>query len=147
MNRQELIQKVEFLVGEGHKELHLYGFTKSEDNIYKFINTLDSLTEHMDDKNLLPSSKKTIIDGFRFVNTFLLQTALKKKITDNNQSNFLTRDLLEDLVPLLTLIPMDITSKGRSFHICDENLITDILTTTFLEYKLRLSNDGEIVTK
>ena len=35
MNRQELIQKVEFLVGEGHKELHLYGFTKSEDNIYK----------------------------------------------------------------------------------------------------------------
>lgn len=35
MNRQELIQKVEFLVGEGHKELHLYGFTKEEDNIYK----------------------------------------------------------------------------------------------------------------
>ena len=35
MNRLELIQKVEFLVGDGHKELHLYGFTKAEDKIYK----------------------------------------------------------------------------------------------------------------
>ncbi|MBR5369864.1 MAG: hypothetical protein IK137_01010 [Bacilli bacterium] len=117
----------------------------SEESIHKFINTLDFLNEHMGDKFLLPSSKKLINESCKSVNVFLLQTALRKKIIDSNDSTISTKDLLDELIPIMTLIPAHVKNKEKSSDIFDEELILDALSDVINEYDL--SDDNTKITK
>ena len=116
-----------------------------EEEIYKFINTLDFLNEHMDDKYLIPSSKEIIKNGFEFINSFLLKTALRKNIIDNTAAQLLTEDVLKSLIPILTLIPEIVKSKNNSFQISDDKQIKDAFTSVMSEYEL--SDDKKTISK
>ena len=116
-----------------------------EEEIYKFINTLDFLNEHMDDKYLIPSSKEIIKNGFEFINSFLLKTALRKNIIDNTAAQLSTEDVLKRLIPILTLIPETVKSKNNSFQISDDKQIKDAFTSVMSEYEL--SDDRKTISK
>ena len=91
---KRIAETLEIIVGKEQMQLFYFNANLSglveylkkyapEDEIYKFINTLDFLHEHMGDKYLIPSSKEIIKNGFEFINSFLLKTALRKNIIDN----------------------------------------------------------------
>ena len=83
----------------------------SEEEIYKFISTLDFLNKHMDDKYLIQSSKEMIKNGFEFINSFLIKTALRKNIIENFASELSTEEVLKSLIPILTSIPNSVKLK------------------------------------
>lgn len=116
-----------------------------EDDIYKFISTLDFLNEHMGDKYLIPSSKKMIKSGYKFINSFLIKTALRKNIIDNPASQLSTEEVFKCLIPILTLIPNSVKSKNDSFQISDDNLIHDAFTSVLSEYEM--SDDRRTISK
>ena len=116
-----------------------------EDEIYKFINTLDFLHEHMGDKYLIPSSKEIIKNGFEFINSFLLKTALRKNIIDNTATQLSTEEVLKSLLPILTLIPKTVKSKNNFFQISDDKQIMDVFSSVMSEYEL--SDDRKTISK
>lgn len=116
-----------------------------EEEIYKFINTLDFLNEHMDDKYLIPSSKEIIKNGFEFINLFLLKTALRKNIIDNTATQLSTEEVLKSLIPILTHIPKTVKSKNKFFQISDDKQIKDAFTSVMSEYEL--SDDRKTISK
>ena len=116
-----------------------------EYDIYKFISTLDFLNEHMGDKYLIPSSKEMIKSGYKFINSFLIKTALRKNIIDNHASQLSTEEVFKCLIPILTLIPNSVKSKNDSFQIFDDNLIHDAFTSVLSEYEV--SDDRRTISK
>ena len=99
----------------------------------------------MDDKYLIPSSKEIIKNGFEFINSFLLKTALRKNIIDNTAAQLSTEDVLKRLIPILTLIPETVKSKNNSFQISDDKQIKDAFTSVMSEYEL--SDDRKTISK
>lgn len=99
----------------------------------------------MDDKYLIPSSKEIIKNGFEFINSFLLKTALRKNIIDNTAAQLSTEDVLKSLIPILTLIPETVKSKNNSFQISDDKQIKDAFTSVMSEYEL--SDDRKTISK
>ena len=89
----------------------------------------------MDDKYLIPSSKEIIKNGFEFINSFLLKTALRKNIIDNTAAQLSTEDVLKRLIPILTLIPETDKSKNNFFQISDDKQIKDACTSVMSEYE------------
>ena len=116
-----------------------------EYDIYKFISTLDFLNEHMGDKYLIPSSKEMIKSGYKFINSFLIKTALRKNIIDNPASQLSTEEVFKCLIPILTLIPNSVKSKNDSFQISDDNLIHGAFTSVLSEYEM--SDDRRTISK
>lgn len=153
---KRIAETLEMIVGKEQMQLFYFNANLSglveylkkyapEEEIYKFINTLDFLNEHMDDKYLIPSSKEIIKNGFEFINSFLLKTALRKNIIDNTAAQLSTEDVLKRLIPILTLIPETVKSKNNSFQISDDKQIKDAFTSVMSEYEL--SDDRKTISK
>ena len=153
---KRIAETLEMIVGKEQMQLFYFNANLSglveylkkyapEEEIYKFINTLDFLNEHMDDKYLIPSSKEIIKNGFEFINSFLLKTALRKNIIDNTATQLSTEDVLKRLIPILTLIPETVKSKNNSFQISDDKQIKDAFTSVMSEYEL--SDDRKTISK
>lgn len=117
----------------------------SENEIYKFINTLDFLNKHMQDKYLMPSSTEIIINSLKYINSFLIQIGLRKIIIDNSENQVSAEEILKSLIPILTLIPSNVKSKKKSYDISDANLIIDVISSVMAEYKL--SKDKKTILK
>lgn len=117
----------------------------SEEEVYKFINTLDFLNKHIQDKYLLPSSNEIILNGIKFINSFLIQTILRKAITDNTENQISVEEVFNRLVPILTLIPSNVKFNNKSYVTSNDELIKDAISFVMSDYKL--SEDKKTISK
>lgn len=117
----------------------------SEEEVYKFINTLDFLNKHIQDKCLLPGYFKVLLNGIKYITSFLMQAILRKTITDNNENQISVEELFNRLVPILTLIPSNVKFKNKSYDTSNDELIKDAISLVMSDYKL--SEDKKTISK
>lgn len=153
---KRIAEILEIIVGKEQMQLFYFNANLSgliqylkkyapEEEIYKFINTLDFLKEHTGDKHLISSSKKIIINGFEFINSFLLKTALRKNIINTTATQISTEEILKSLTPIITLIPGSYESKTNFYQFYNNKQFMDDFSSVMFEYEL--SNDGEKISK
>ncbi len=100
----------------------------TEEEIYRFIYVLDFLNEHLDKKNLTPSTNETIFNSLKYCNLFLIQLAIKKIIVDNAGKELTTEDISENLASIIALIPRQIKSNNKTYTIPNASIIMDIIS-------------------
>ena len=100
----------------------------TEEEIYRFIYVLDFLNEHLDKKNLTPSTNETIFNSLKYCNLFLIQLAIKKIIVDNAGKELTTEDISENLASIIALIPRQIKSNNKTYTIPNASIIIDIIS-------------------
>ena len=100
----------------------------TEEDIYRFIYVLDFLNEHLDKKNLTPSTNETIFNSLKYCNLFLIQLAIKKIIVDNAGKELTTEDISENLASIIALIPRQIKSNNKTYTIPNASIIMDIIS-------------------
>ena len=106
-----------------------------EEEIYKFIRTLDFLNKHLEDKHLTESSFKIIFESLQYINIFLIKTSLRKKIVNNSLNEQMdVLDLIYSLIPILNLLPANITSGNYKYEIVDNKLINENILAVMSEY-------------
>ena len=100
----------------------------TEEEIYRFIYVLDFLNEHLDKKNLTPSTNETIFNSLKYCNLFLIQLAIKKIIVDNAGKELTTEDISGNLASIIALIPRQIKSNNKTYTIPNASIIMDIIS-------------------
>lgn len=117
----------------------------TEDNVYNFITTLDFLNKHLTDKNLTPNSNQIRLNSLKSINSFLIQTYIKKVIIEYPNEKIDTNDVFEKLVPLLTKMPNEAKINGKPITIIDDALMVQIINDAFSSYEI--SEDRKTISK
>jgi len=110
-----------------------------------FITTLDFLNNHLRDKNLTSYSKNIILNSLKSINHFLIQTYIKKVIMESPNGKTNSKEVLEKLIPLLTIIPFILKKDGKSIIVNDDKEIIEVIDETFSYYKF--SEDRKTILK
>ena len=110
------------------------------------LETLDNIVnKHLTDKNLTPNSNQIRLNSLKSINSFLIQTYIKKIILEYSNEKIEAKEVFEKLVPLLTKIPNDIKINGKSITIIDDSLMMEIIKDAFSDYKI--SEDTKTISK
>lgn len=111
-----------------------------EEEIYKFIHTLDLLNIHFHNYIYTPSSKQIMKEAFDSVNLFLVKTALRKNILDNLDSNITAEEAINGLLPVLAAIPKKIKTKYLTIDFSNQETIVNALQSVIAEYLPQFNN-------
>lgn len=117
----------------------------AEEKVYNFITTLDFLNKHLTDKKLTPNSNQIRLSSLKSINSFLIQTYIKKIILEYPNEKIESKEVFEKLVPLLTKIPNYIKINGKPVTIIDDGLMMEIIKDAFSDYKP--SEDRKTISK
>lgn len=107
----------------------------TEENIYKFITTLDFLNKHLRDDYLTPNSNKIILSSMEYINSFLIKTYMQKLILEYPEEKIDVRQLIENTYLILTNIPNMKVNK-REFNALNEEFIIRVITETLSNYEV-----------
>ena len=117
----------------------------SEENIYDFIRTLDFLNKHMYDKKLTHNSSLIKIGCVKSINSFLIQTYVKKLILEYPGLRVDVNEIFDRLSPLLIKIPSEVKVNGKATALFDDEIFREILGDAFSGYEL--NEDGKTIVK
>ena len=112
---------------------------ESLDEIYRFINTLDFLQKHCNDKYLTKKSKNIMKSGYEFVNIFLIKIALRKVFIDNIGFEISYDDIKQRLLQILTMIPETVKDGNNFYEIYSDEKIKEVFMSSFS------SSDSEFI--
>ena len=132
---KDLMQSLYFNADLNGLVSHLKKYA-SEEDIYRFIDTLDLLKEHRHDSYLVASSKDLMLKGFKFINYFLITTSFRKVIMDNKERQLSGEAILKMTMPFLTTIPESVELKRKTYNISSDELIKNALELVLSEYDL-----------
>lgn len=108
----------------------------TEENAYNFIVTLDFLNKHLTDKKLTTNSNEIKLDSLKIINSFLIQLYINKIILEQPNKKIDTKEIIDKLISLLTLLPGGATTYGKSFNVTDNELIMKIINDAFSSYEI-----------
>lgn len=106
----------------------------SEDNIYDFIKTLDFINKHINDKKLTPKSNQLLLECFKKNNFFLIQTYVNKIIKEYPTNEINIKELVDKLLPMLTIVPTKIENKHKVKVIMDDELLKEFVNEAITNY-------------
>lgn len=153
---KRIAEILETIIGE--EKMHVFYFNtdlnglvqylsnyESLDEIYRFINTLDFLKKHYNDKYLTKKSKNIMKSGFEFVNIFLIKIALRKVFIDNIGFEISYDDIKQRLLQILTMIPTTVKEGNNFYDICSDEKIKEVFMSVISEFKK--NNNSRIRSK
>jgi len=117
----------------------------TEENVYNFITTLDFLNKHLTDKNLTPNSNQIRLNSLKSINSFLIQTYIKKVIMEYPNEKIDTNDLFQKLVPLLTKMTSKIKINGKFITIIEDEQMMEIIKDALSNYEI--NEDKKTISK
>lgn len=117
----------------------------SEENVYNFITTLDFLNKHLTDKKLISNSNEIRLNSLKSVNSFLIQTYINKLILEHPNKTIDTKEIFDKLVPLLTLLPSDVSIHKKPVTVIDDDLMRQIIKDALSNYEV--SEDRKTISK
>lgn len=104
----------------------------SEEEAYQFINSLDFISGHIDDKYLLPSSRQMLDERLKSVNSFLIRLVLSKMLVENPDIE--NRDdvrIVSAMLQILLCIPRKLKVRGKTYELSNEELIKEAYASVF----------------
>lgn len=106
----------------------------TEENVYEFIKTLDFINKHINDKKLTPKSNQMLLDCFKKNNLFLIQTFTNKIIKEYPNNEIDIRELIDKLLPIITIVPSKIDKKHKTKVIMSEDDLKEIVNHSITNY-------------
>lgn len=107
----------------------------TEENIYKFITSLDFLNKHLNDNYLTTNSNKILLNSLEYVSSFLIKTYIKKLILESPKEKIDVRQLIENTYTVLAKIPF-VKKNKRDFYTFNEEFIIKVIKETLSNYEV-----------
>lgn len=114
----------------------------TEENVYKFITTLDFLNKHLTDKRLMNTSNQIRLTSLKNINYFLIYTYIQKVLLEQQDEINDTKKLFDKLEPFLSELPREIKIHGKIlFSINNYDFATEIINSCFFNYDVNATKN------